>query len=73
AREAAEGLAAAIARFPQGCMRGDRLSVLEQEGLAEEEAMAGELRHGMDALPGAVAGAARFAAGAGRHGDFGAL
>ncbi|MDP9861428.1 MULTISPECIES: crotonase/enoyl-CoA hydratase family protein [Streptosporangium] len=73
AREAAEGLAAAIARFPQDCMRGDRLSVLEQEGLAEEEAMAGELRHGMDALPGAVAGAARFAAGAGRHGDFGAL
>ncbi|ACZ85317.1 crotonase/enoyl-CoA hydratase family protein [Streptosporangium roseum] len=73
ARQAAEELAADLARFPQDCMRGDRMSVLEQEGLDEEEAMAGELRHGMRALPGAVAGAARFAAGAGRHGDFSAL
>jgi enoyl-CoA hydratase len=72
-RAAAENLAASIARFPQECMRGDRMSVLEQEGLPEREAMAGELRHGMNALPGAVAGASRFAAGAGRHGDFGAL
>ncbi|MGV9775000.1 crotonase/enoyl-CoA hydratase family protein, partial [Streptosporangium sp. NPDC003464] len=37
AREAAEGLAAAIARFPQGCMRGDRLSVLEQEAAVVEQ------------------------------------
>ncbi|WP_440070074.1 crotonase/enoyl-CoA hydratase family protein [Streptosporangium sp. OZ121] len=72
-RAAAENLAASIARFPQECMRGDRMSVLEQEGLPEREAMAGELRHGLNALPGAVAGASRFAAGAGRHGDFGAL
>ncbi|GAA4200250.1 crotonase/enoyl-CoA hydratase family protein [Streptosporangium oxazolinicum] len=72
-RAAAENLAATLARFPQECMRGDRLSVLEQEGLPEREAMAGELRHGLNALPGAVAGASRFAAGAGRHGDFGAL
>ncbi|WP_329424994.1 crotonase/enoyl-CoA hydratase family protein [Streptosporangium sp. NBC_01495] len=69
-RAAAENLAAALARFPQECMRGDRLSVLEQEGLPEREAMAGELRHGLNALPGAVAGASRFAAGAGRHGAF---
>ncbi|MGJ6960693.1 crotonase/enoyl-CoA hydratase family protein [Streptosporangium sp. G11] len=69
-RAAAENLAASIARFPQECMRGDRMSVLEQEGLPEREAMAGELRHGMNALPGAVAGASRFAAGAGRHGGF---
>ncbi|WP_433254359.1 crotonase/enoyl-CoA hydratase family protein [Streptosporangium sp. CA-135522] len=73
AREAAESLAADLARFPQECMRGDRMSVLEQEGLEEGEAMAGELRHGVNALPGAVTGAARFAAGAGRHGDFDAL
>ncbi len=71
-RAAAENLAASIARFPQECMRGDRMSVLEQEGLPEREAMEGELRHGLNALPGAVAGASRFAAGAGRHGDFGA-
>ncbi|WP_329092093.1 crotonase/enoyl-CoA hydratase family protein [Streptosporangium sp. NBC_01469] len=69
-RAAAENLAAALARFPQECMRGDRLSVLEQEGLPEREAMAGELRHGLNALPGAVAGASRFAAGVGRHGAF---
>ncbi|MFI6885593.1 crotonase/enoyl-CoA hydratase family protein [Streptosporangium canum] len=73
ARRAAEELAADLARFPQDCMRGDRMSVLEQEGLDEEEAMAGELSHGMRALPGAMAGVARFAAGAGRHGDFDAF
>ena len=73
AREAAERLAADLARFPQICMRGDRMSVLEQHGLAEEVAMAGELRHGKAALADAVDGAARFAAGAGRHGDFSAI
>jgi enoyl-CoA hydratase len=73
AREAAERLAADLARFPQTCMRGDRMSVLEQHGLAEEVAMAGELRHGKAALAEAVDGAARFAAGAGRHGDFSAI
>ncbi|MEU8380308.1 crotonase/enoyl-CoA hydratase family protein [Streptosporangium sp. NPDC048865] len=72
-RAAAENLAASIARFPQECLRSDRTSVLEQEGLPEEEAMAGELRHGLTVLPGAAAGAARFAAGAGRHGDLGPL
>ncbi|WP_436760586.1 crotonase/enoyl-CoA hydratase family protein [Streptosporangium sp. V21-05] len=71
-RAAAENLAASIARFPQECVRSDRVSVLEQEGLPEREAMAGELRHGLGVLPGAAAGASRFAAGAGRHGDFGA-
>ncbi|MFC6886706.1 MULTISPECIES: crotonase/enoyl-CoA hydratase family protein [Actinomadura] len=70
ARAAAEELAAEIARFPQTCMRGDRMSVLEQEGLGEAEAIAGELAHGMRALGEAVEGAARFAAGRGRHGDF---
>ena len=34
AREAAETLAAEIARFPQACLRADRLSALEQAGLA---------------------------------------
>ena len=67
---AAQRLAADIARFPQTCLRGDRASLLEQEGLDEDAAMANEFRHGMrslaeDALP----GAARFAAGEGRHGQ----
>ncbi|MEV8021512.1 crotonase/enoyl-CoA hydratase family protein [Streptomyces sp. NPDC086554] len=69
-RAEAEALAAQIAAFPQTCMRGDRLSVREQAGLSEEEAMAGELRHGLQALAEASVGAARFAAGAGRHGAF---
>ncbi len=33
----------------------------------------GELRHGLASLPHAADGAARFASGAGRHGDFGRL
>lgn len=71
ARRAAEELAHEIAGFPQTCLRHDRLSALEQEGLDEEAAMANELRHGETSLAvDARAGAARFAAGAGRHGDF---
>lgn len=69
-RVAAERLAAEIAAFPQTCLRNDRLSVREQEGLTEEDAMAGELRHGLRSLAEAADGAAKFAAGAGRHGAF---
>ncbi|MER6446781.1 crotonase/enoyl-CoA hydratase family protein [Streptomyces venezuelae] len=72
-REAAEELAREIAGFPQICLRHDRLSVLEQHGLAEEDALAGEFRHGLVPLTAGEtqAGADRFAAGAGRHGTFG--
>ncbi|MFI7407666.1 crotonase/enoyl-CoA hydratase family protein [Streptomyces sp. NPDC049627] len=73
ARAEAEELAAEIARFPQGCLRADRASVLDQEGLDEEAAMRGELRHGVGVLTEGLEGAARFAAGAGRHGAFGDL
>ncbi|WP_314172886.1 crotonase/enoyl-CoA hydratase family protein [Streptomyces winkii] len=69
-RTAAEELAAQLARFPQTCLRGDLASVHEQEGLSEEDAMARELRYGQASLLEAADGAARFAAGAGRHGDF---
>ncbi|MEU1019995.1 crotonase/enoyl-CoA hydratase family protein [Streptomyces sp. NPDC005898] len=69
-RAAAERLAAEIAAFPQTCLRHDRLSLLEQGGLPEREAMAGESRHGRHSLAGATEGAARFTAGAGRHGAF---
>ncbi|QGN45957.1 crotonase/enoyl-CoA hydratase family protein [Micromonospora sp. WMMD558] len=69
ARTAAERLAAEIARHPQTCLRNDRASVLATAALAEPEALAAELRYGMDSLAtDALAGAARFAAGAGRHG-----
>ncbi|ANS69550.1 enoyl-CoA hydratase [Streptomyces lincolnensis] len=70
ARAEAERLAAEIARFPQSCLRGDRASVLDQEGLEETPAMRSELRHGMDVLTESLEGAARFASGAGRHGSF---
>ncbi|MFF2851013.1 crotonase/enoyl-CoA hydratase family protein [Streptomyces sp. NPDC058001] len=70
-RAEAEALAAGIARFPQECLRGDRASVLEQEGQQEAAAMAGELRYGMGVLGQSLEGAARFTSGAGRHGDFG--
>ena len=70
ARFAAEALAGEIARFPQACLRGDRASVLEQDGLDEETAMQGELRHGTQVLTESLEGAARFAAGAGRGGSF---
>lgn len=69
ARAEAEALAHSLAALPQECLRQDRLSVLEQDGLTEEDAMAGELRHGLVSLEaGALEGAARFAAGEGRHG-----
>jgi enoyl-CoA hydratase len=71
ARAAAEQLAARIAAFPQTCLRHDRLSLLEQEGGPERDALAGELAHGRISLAEAGAGAARFASGEGRHGTFG--
>ncbi|MEU6769875.1 crotonase/enoyl-CoA hydratase family protein [Streptomyces sp. NPDC046759] len=70
ARAEAEALAAEIARHPQACLRSDRASVLDQEGLDEESALRGELRYGMAVLPQSTEGAARFASGAGRHGSF---
>ncbi|MFI0187475.1 crotonase/enoyl-CoA hydratase family protein [Streptomyces sp. NPDC017086] len=70
ARAEAEALAAAVARFPQACLRADRASVLDQEGLDEESALRRELRYGGGVLAQGAEGAARFAAGAGRHGSF---
>jgi enoyl-CoA hydratase len=72
ARRAAEELARQIAGFPQLCLRHDRLSVLEQHGLGEADALAAEFRHGTVPLRAGEtqSGADRFAAGAGRHGSF---
>jgi enoyl-CoA hydratase len=69
-RAAAEALAHELARFPQTCLREDRLSLLEQEGLDEAAAMAGELEHGLRSLAEVQDGLERFRAGAGRHGEF---
>jgi enoyl-CoA hydratase len=67
---AATELAQGLAAFPQVCLRHDRLSLLESEGLDERTALANELEHGRAALVAGETrdGAARFSAGAGRHG-----
>ena len=72
ARAEAVALARQIARLPQECMRNDRQSAREQWGApSEAAAMAREFELGLDSLRiDGVAGAARFAAGAGRHGSF---
>src|SRR5438270_1059611 len=69
-RAAAEEMARELARFPQTCLREDRLSLLEQEGLSEAEAIGNELEHGIKSLAEVQAGLERFRAGAGRHGSF---
>ena len=65
---AAHELARTLARFPQTCMREDRLSVLDGEGLAVRDAMALEFEHGLRSLAEVAPGLERFRAGAGRHG-----
>jgi enoyl-CoA hydratase len=72
AREAAESLAAEIARFPQICLKGDRHSALEQWSLAWDEALALEFAEGLKALEAneTFTGAQRFAKGKGRGGSF---
>jgi len=72
ARRAAEALAAELSRFPQACMRHDRLSALEQADFGFGEAMRNEFRHGMHVITtaGIREGAGLFASGRGRHGGF---
>ena len=67
---AARELAAELARFPQTCLREDRLSALEQEGLSEAEALINELAHGRRSLLEVQSGLERYRSGAGRHGAF---
>lgn len=68
ARAAAEELAAELAHLPQQCLRADRLSVLHQWGESESAAMAFEFTSLARVAEESVAGAQRFAEGAGRHG-----
>ncbi|MGJ8669533.1 MAG: crotonase/enoyl-CoA hydratase family protein [Oceanococcus sp.] len=68
----AEKLALQIAGFPQACMRGDRRSAYEQWGHGEQQALSNEFEHGQRTLSSGetLAGAERFTAGNGRHGQF---
>ncbi len=71
ALDQAIALARQMAGFPQRCMRSDRRSSYEQWDLPFAEAMANESRLGIDVVTSGETreGAARFAAGAGRHGE----
>jgi len=68
ARTTAIQLAKQLADLPQAAMRGDRLSAYQSFDLDAEHALRNELEHGLRALAEGVAGASRFASGAGRHG-----
>lgn len=71
ARDEAEALAAEIANFPQRCLRSDRRSSIEQWALPLEGALSREFELGRATIASGetAEGAARFAAGAGRHGQ----
>jgi enoyl-CoA hydratase len=65
-------LAEQMAAFPQRCMRSDRRSSYEQWDLPFDDAMARETVLGREVIDSGETseGAARFARGAGRHGQF---
>jgi enoyl-CoA hydratase len=66
----AQALAQQVAGFPQQCLRADRASAFAQWSLPLAEALQHEGARGMPAaLAEGLPGAARFAAGAGRHGS----
>jgi len=71
ALEAALALADHLAAFPQRCLRSDRASALDQWSLPEWGALAHETVLGLEVVRSGEtqAGAARFAAGEGRHGE----
>ena len=68
--EAAVALARQLAAFPQATMLADRMSAYRQWDLPLDQALHQEWEHGRERLGDALAGAARFAAGAGRNGRF---
>ncbi len=65
-------LAKNLSRFPQRCLRSDRMSAYTQWGRSLEDALMDETRMGLEVIRSGETreGASRFAAGAGRHGDF---
>jgi len=71
ALQAAIVLANNLARFPQLCLRSDRLSSYEQWSLTTEDAWHNEARRGLEVIRSgeAVTGARRFVEGRGRHGS----
>jgi len=70
ARNRAEALAQDIARFPQSCVRADRQSARTQHGLNLRKALRQEWWNSKSEVTKGIEGAARFADGKGRGGDF---
>ena len=72
ARQVAEALAQELCRFPQTCLRQDRLSAHEQFSMDLPEAFLNEFRHGMEVIRSqeTETGARAFVQGKGRHGSF---
>jgi enoyl-CoA hydratase len=70
ALDAAMALANELAALPQGCLRSDRKSTMDQWDLDLSDAIRHETELGLAVIRSGEtqAGAARFAAGAGRHG-----
>ncbi len=62
-------LAERLAGFPQEAMLADRRAAIEGSGLPLADGLALEQRLGRETLAEAMRGAARFAAGEGRHGE----
>ena len=71
-RETAELLAKEIAKFPNVCMRNDRLSVYTQFGKPLEDAMKIEFEFGLKSLESGeyLKGSEQFTLGKGKHGKF---
>ena len=67
---AALALAQQLADFPQATMRADRLSAYAQWDLDLPSALHQEWERGKHCIGEGLQGAARFVAGAGRHGSF---
>ena len=67
----AQVMARELATFPQGALRADRRSVLQQWALSLDDAADAEYRGGVDVIASGEAreGARRFAEGSGRHGS----
>ena len=65
-------LARELCQFPQMCLRNDRLSSYQQWGMNLQGALTNETALGREVIKSGetLAGAERFAAGKGRHGDY---
>ena len=71
-RAEAEKLAKQLSRFPQTCMRNDRLSAYEQFPMTLDNALVNEYYHGVSSINSSelIEGLEKFKNGKGRHGSF---